>query len=80
MSEQSINEELLEIIKALTNKIENLERTVYHSDNILMKSGFVTTETPVPVVDNMASSVAVNVDNMDWKDIHKMVEGMKGGQ
>jgi len=77
---ESINEELLEIIKALTSKIENLEKTVYSQDNLLMKSGFVTVETPVPVVDNMVGSMSVDVDNMDWKDIHKMVEGMKGGQ
>jgi hypothetical protein len=75
----TINEDLLEIIKALTAKIESLEKTVYNSDNILMKSGFVTVETPTPIVDNTGASIGMDVDNMNWSDIHKMVENM-GGQ
>ena len=80
MSEEtSINEELLVIIKALTDKVESLERAVYNKDNLLMKSGFVVAETPTPVIDNVIGSSVTDVSNMDWKDIHKMVEGM-GGQ
>ena len=41
--ENSINKELLEIIKALTEKVESLEKAVYNKDNLLMKSGFVVT-------------------------------------
>mgnify|MGYP003127014633 FL=1 len=79
MSDNTINEELLEIIKALSAKIESLEQTVYSQDNLLMKSGFVVAETPTPVIDNVIGSSVTDVSNMDWKDIHKMVEGM-GGQ
>ena len=35
--ENSINKELLEIIKALTDKVESLEKAVYNKDNLLMK-------------------------------------------
>jgi hypothetical protein len=73
------NEELLAILKALTAKIESLEKTVYHQDNLLMKSGFVLRETPTPLIDNAISSQMTDVSNMDWSDIHKMVE-KAGGQ
>tara|TARA_R100001510_G_C7562884_1_gene142276 strand:+ start:469 stop:711 length:243 start_codon:yes stop_codon:yes gene_type:complete len=72
--EDSINKELLEIIKALSSKIESLEKTVYSQDNLLMKSGYVVAETPVPVIDNTLGSSVTDVSNLDWSDIHKMVE------
>lgn len=77
--ENSINQEMLEIIKALSAKIESLERTVYNQDNILMKSGFVVAETPTPTIDNLGATSTVNVDSMEWSEIHKMVE-RAGGQ
>ena len=79
--ENTINEELLEIIKALSAKIESLEKAVYNDDNLLMKSGFVVVNTPTPKMDNTigAGSPLKDVGNMDWKDIHKMVEKV-GGQ
>ena len=79
--ENTINEELLEIIKALSAKIESLEKAVYNDDNLLMKSGFVVVDTPTPKMDNTigAGSPLKDVGNMDWKDIHKMVEKV-GGQ
>lgn len=77
--ENSINQEMLEIIKALSAKIESLERTVYNQDNILMKSGFVIAETPTPTIDNLGGTSAINVDSMEWSEIHKMVE-KAGGQ
>ena len=75
----TINEELLAIIKALSAKIESLEKTVYSQDNILMKSGFVVTETPVPIIENNIGSTITDVSNMEWSDIHKMVDSA-GGQ
>jgi len=76
---ETINEELLEIIKALSAKIESLEKTVYNSDNVLMKSGLVTVNTPTPLIDNSGGAMNMNIDNMNWSDIHKMVE-RAGGQ
>ena len=80
--EDSINKELLEIIKALSSKIESLEvkqkalneKMGYSQDNLLMKSGYVVAETPVPVIDNTLGSSVTDVSNLDWSDIHKMVE------
>jgi len=75
------NEELLAILKALTEKIENLEKTVYHQDNLLMKSGLVVSQSPSPNMNNGSgiSSPMGDVGSMDWSDIHKMVEKV-GGQ
>ena len=79
MTEQNI--ELLAILKALTEKIENLEKTVYHQDNLLMKSGLVVAQSPSPKMNNGSgsSSPVGDVGNMEWSDIHKMVEKV-GGQ
>jgi hypothetical protein len=75
------NVELLAILKALTEKIENLEKTVYHQDNLLMKSGLVVAQSPSPKMNNGggSSSPIGDVGNMEWSDIHKMVEKV-GGQ
>ena len=77
----TINEELLEIIKALSAKIESLEKAVYNDDNLLMKSGFVVVDSPTPKMNHgtIGGSPLKDVGNMDWKDIHKMVEKV-GGQ
>ncbi len=72
--ENTINEEMLAIIKALTSKIEALESAVYHKDNLLMKSGFVVSSSPTPLIDNMAAVSGPDVSSMAWSDIHKMVE------
>ena len=81
MSDNDINKEMLAIIKALTDKIERLESAVYNDDNLLMKSGFVVTSSPAPHINNTnPMSPAGDIAKMEWKDIHKMVEGMKGGQ
>ncbi len=79
MTEQNV--ELLAILKALTEKIENLEKTVYHQDNLLMKSGLVVSQSPSPNMNNGSgiSSPMGDVGSMDWSDIHKMVEKV-GGQ
>jgi hypothetical protein len=75
--ENTINQEMLEIVKALTAKVEAIEKTLFAKDNLLMKAGLVVANTPVPIMDNNTANI--NVDNMDWSDIHKMVE-KAGGQ
>ena len=78
--EKSINQELLEIIKALTSKVEALENTVYAKDSLLMKAGFVMTNSPTPVMESVIGGSSVlgkDVSNMEWSEIHKMVEKME---
>lgn len=76
MSEE-INQELLQIIKALTSKIEKLEATVYASDGILRKAGFVAVSSPTPQIGVIENTKTVG--DMEWGEIHKMFNQM-GGQ
>tara|TARA_R100000734_G_C3315128_1_gene106969 strand:+ start:1729 stop:1974 length:246 start_codon:yes stop_codon:yes gene_type:complete len=78
--EHSINKELLEIIKALTDKVESLEKAVFNKDNLLMKSGFVVANSPTPAmvgVVGTATKSPNNVSSMEWSDIHKMVADLE---
>jgi hypothetical protein len=79
---KTINEELLTIIKALTTKVEELEKTVYAKDSILRKAGFVVSNSPTPAIDNSIGGIGAlpttDVSNMDWSEIHKMVENVEG--
>ena len=74
--EKSINEEMLEIVKALSDKVEALEKTIYAKDSLLMKAGLVVAQTPT--MDNSMSGITTDVSTMDWSDIHKMVEKAGG--
>ena len=79
--EKTINEELLQIIKALTSKVEALEKTIYAKDSILMKAGFVVTDSPTPAMDNSIGTptgMPNDISTMDWSEIHKMVENVEG--
>lgn len=78
--ETNINNEMLQIVKALADKVEALEKTLYAKDNLLMKAGLVVTNSPTPAMDNSiggTGSVPTDITNMDWSDIHKMVATME---
>ena len=81
MTEESINKDVLEIIKALTAKVEALEKTIYAKDSLLMKAGLVITQSPTPSLDNSIGGVdslpSTDVSSMDWSEIHKMVSKME---
>tara|TARA_R110002050_G_scaffold287851_1_gene439306 strand:- start:260 stop:484 length:225 start_codon:yes stop_codon:yes gene_type:complete len=68
--------EMLMLLKELVNKVKHLEQAVYNKDNLLMKSGLVVVDGPTPSISAMQTT---NVDDMDWSEIHKMVENY-GGQ
>ena len=77
MSEQS---ELLLLLKELVNKVENLEKAVYDKDNLLMKSGLVVVNTPVPSMSVGESAIeSDNIAKMEWNDINEMVSRIEGG-
>tara|TARA_R110000851_G_scaffold242792_1_gene395316 strand:- start:43 stop:288 length:246 start_codon:yes stop_codon:yes gene_type:complete len=78
--ENSISADMLEIVKALSAKVEALEKTLYSKDNLLIKAGLVISNSPTPAMDNSiggAGAVSTDVASMDWSDIHKMVEKME---
>jgi hypothetical protein len=73
-----MNEDVLEILKALTAKIELLERAVYNDENLLMKSGFVVVDSPTPSMNVQKSSGVPDVTNMEWDEIHNVVKRLAG--
>jgi len=74
-----MNEDLLEILKALTSKIEQLEKAVYNDDNLLMKSGYVVVDSPTPSMNIQKSSSGIgDVSNMEWSEIHDVVKKLSG--
>jgi len=78
--ENSISADMLEIVKALSAKVEALEKTLYAKDNLLMKAGLVISNSPTPAMSGSiggTSSISTDVSTMDWSDIHKMVEKME---
>lgn len=81
MTEESINKDVLEIIKALTTKVEALEKTIYAKDSLLMKAGLVVSQSPTPAIDNTVGGIdslpSTDVSSMDWSEIHKMVSKME---
>jgi|TARA_R100000329_G_scaffold139186_1_gene121004 hypothetical protein len=70
MSEEK--NEMLELLKALVEKVNELEKAVYNKDNLLMKSGWVETGTPRPKLGSANADVD-NIAKMDWSDITEMV-------
>ena len=70
--------EMLILLKELVTKVKNLEQAVYNKDNLLMKSGFVVTNSPTPGIsqDEGVMPTGDVIAKMDWEDIHQMVENM----
>ena len=68
-------EEILNILKALVERIQSLEKTVYHQDNLLMKSGFVVAQSPTPSMTNSVMPTGDTIHKMSWDDIEKFVNG-----
>ena len=73
-------DETLEILKLLVSKIQKLEETVYDNENVLMKSGFVVANTPVPKMDKGSGVLpdSDQISKMSWDDINKLVARMEG--
>ena len=68
-------EEMLGVLKALVERIQSLEKTVYHQDNLLMKSGFVVAKSPTPSMTNSVMPTGDTIHKMSWDDIEKFVNG-----
>jgi len=68
-------EEMLGVLKALVERIQSLEKTVYHQDNLLMKSGFVVAQTPVPSMTASTMPTDDMIHKMSWDDIERFVNG-----
>jgi hypothetical protein len=79
MSEKTDNE-TLEILKLLVEKIQKLEQTVYDNDNILMKSGFVKVDSPSPRLQAGDGIIpdSDTIAKMSWDEINNLVTKLGG--
>jgi hypothetical protein len=69
------NEDMLIILKELVGRIKTLEQAVYNKDNLLMKSGFVVVDSPIPSMSNQSVPDTDAIHKMSWNDIEKFVNG-----
>jgi len=71
--------EMIDLLKELVGRIKKIEKTVYDSDNVLMKSGIVTVNSPVP---SMKSHSDVpdsdTIAKMSWDEINDLVSRLGG--
>ena len=73
------NNEMMDLLKELVSRIKKIEKTVYDGDNILMKSGMVTTNTPVPAVKSHSEVPdSDTIAKMSWDDINDLVDRIGG--
>ena len=78
MTEEN-NNEMMDLLKELVGRIKKIENTVFDNDNILMKSGIVTVDSPVPAL--MQHSDVPDSDliaKMSWDDINNLVDKLGG--
>jgi hypothetical protein len=70
------NEEIVLLLKELVNRVQKLEQVAYDNDNVLMKSGFVVTNSPTPTMNNkIASTFSMDdVANMSFDEMAKIIE------
>ena len=73
------NNEMIDLLKELVGRIKKIEKTVYDNDNILMKSGIVTIDSPVPaVVQHTDVPDSDTIAKMSWDDINDLVSRLGG--
>ena len=75
------NDETLEVLKLLVDKIQKLEETVYNNDNLLMKSGLVKVDSPSPRMGGGDSGIIPDSDSiakMSWDEINNLVTRLGG--
>ena len=72
--------EMMDLLKELVGRVKQIEKTVYNNDNLLMKSGMVTTNTPVPAMGKRSDVPdSDTIAKMSWDDINDLVSRL-GGQ
>ena len=75
-----MEEEIVNVLKMLVEKVQDLERKLHESETTLIKSGFVAT-TPSPYSKpNRGMPSNKEIQSMDWDDIHDFVAKMEGTQ
>ena len=80
MSDEN-KDETLEVLKLLVDKIQKLEETVYHNDNVLMKAGLVKVDSPTPSMGGRDGIIpdSKSIAKMSWDEINTLVTRLGGG-
>ena len=75
--EEETTIEILEILKALSDKVKDLEKKLEDSDTAIMKAGFV--RSPRPSAKTQAGMPNGDViSKMDWNDLDSLVKNLEG--
>ena len=73
------NNEMIDLLKELVGRIKKIEKTVYDNDNILMKSGIVTVDSPTPAMKtNSDVPDSDTIAKMSWDEINDLVSRLGG--
>ena len=73
------NNEMIDLLKELVGRIKKIENTVYNNDNILMKSGIVTIDSPVPAMGKKSDVPdSDTIAKMSWDEINDLVDRVGG--
>jgi len=75
--EEGTTIEILEILKALTGKVKDLERQVKDSDMASIKGGYVKGPRPSAKT-NTGMPNGDTISKMDWKDLDSLVQNLGG--
>ena len=74
------NNEMVDLLKELVSRLQQLENAVYDDENLLMKSGIVKVESPRPRISEHTDVPDGEViSKMSWGDINDLVSKL-GGQ
>ena len=74
------NNEMVDLLKELVGRLKKIENTVYNNDNLLMKSGIVTVDSPTPAMQtNSDVPDSDMIAKMSWDEINDLV-GRLGGE
>jgi len=77
MSEE--NNEMVDLLKELVSRLQQLENAVYDDENLLMKSGIVKVESPRPrVSEHTDVPDGELISKMPWGDINDLVSKFGG--
>jgi|TARA_R110002051_G_scaffold180687_1_gene250109 hypothetical protein len=71
--------ELVDRVKILEVENASLKQTVYNADNVLMKSGLVKINSPVPILKTKTGIPdGETIAKMDWEQIDDLVHKIQG--
>ena len=73
------NNEMVDLLTELVGRIKKIENTVYDNDNILVKSGIVTVDSPTPAIRTHSDVPdSDTIAKMSWDEINDLVARLGG--